>query len=67
LEGDYIPKILTLPLAEVKNGGKQFWKENFHAANGKAQDALMNSAVFFFLRVQGERDIFVIMLLNESN
>jgi hypothetical protein len=55
LEVDYIPKILTLPLAEVKNGGKQFWKENFHAANGKAQDALMNSPVsLFFEGARGE-------------
>jgi hypothetical protein len=35
-------KILPLPLAEAKNGDKQFWKEKFHAAN-----ALMNSQIFY--------------------
>jgi hypothetical protein len=61
-KGDYIPKILTLPLAYAKNGDKQFWKEKFHAANGNAQHALMNGSVFFFLGGQGERHTFEIML-----
>jgi hypothetical protein len=26
-------------LAQAKNGDKQFWKEKFRAANGKAQHA----------------------------
>jgi hypothetical protein len=59
---DYILKILTLSLAQAKNGDKQFWKEKFHIANGKAQHALMKGPVFSFLRGQGERDIFEIML-----
>jgi hypothetical protein len=33
----------------VKNDDEQFWKEKFHAANGKAQHALMNGLVFFFM------------------
>jgi hypothetical protein len=34
-------------LAQVKNGDEQYWKKKFHAANGKAQHALMNCTVFF--------------------
>jgi len=34
-------------LAQAKNGDKQFWKEKFHAANGKVQHAL-NALIFFF-------------------
>jgi hypothetical protein len=49
------PKILPLPLAWVKNGDEQFWKEKFHAADRKAQHALMNNPGFFFLRVGGGR------------
>jgi len=44
------PKILPLPLASAQNGDdngdKQFWKEKFHAANGKAQHAITNGPVF---------------------
>jgi hypothetical protein len=29
-------KFLPMPLAQAKNGDKQFWKEKFHAANVKA-------------------------------
>jgi hypothetical protein len=32
---------VPLPLAQVKNGDKGFWKQKFHAANEKAQHALM--------------------------
>jgi hypothetical protein len=32
--GDYVPKSLTQPLAQAKNGDPQFWKPNIHAANG---------------------------------
>jgi hypothetical protein len=32
-------------LAQAKNGDEQFRKGKFHAANGKAQDAL----IFYFL------------------
>jgi hypothetical protein len=49
------PKILPLPLAWVKNGDEQFWKEKFHAADWKAQHALMNNPGFFFVRVGGGR------------
>ncbi len=41
-----------------ENGDKQFCKEKFHAANGKAQHALMNGPIFFFLKGQGEMDFF---------
>jgi hypothetical protein len=33
-------------LAQVKNRDEQFWKEKFHAANGKAQHALINCPMF---------------------
>jgi len=49
----YVPKILPLPLARAKTGDEQFWKEKFHAANGKAQHAIMNDPVFFFLKRGG--------------
>jgi hypothetical protein len=35
-------------LAQAKNGDKQFWKQKFHAANGKAQHALKVPWSFFF-------------------
>jgi len=44
----------------VKNDDKQFWKENFHAANRKAQHAFVNGPVFFFER---ERGIFLFFSL----
>jgi hypothetical protein len=34
------PKFITGVLAQAKNGDEQFWKQKFHAANGKAQHAL---------------------------
>jgi len=37
-----------MPLAHTKNGDKQFWKERFDAANGKAQHALMMGPGIFF-------------------
>jgi hypothetical protein len=41
----------------VKNDDKQFWKENFHAANRKAQHPFVNSPVFFLKR---EREGFFV-------
>ncbi len=41
---DRVPQFVTLPLAQAK----QFWKQRFHAANEKAQQALMRGLVFFF-------------------
>jgi hypothetical protein len=32
----------------VKNGDQQFWKDKFHAANGKAQHVLTNDQFFSF-------------------
>jgi hypothetical protein len=46
-----------------ENGDEQFCKEKFHAANGKAQHALMNSPDFFFLRGQGETDFWFFLLV----
>jgi hypothetical protein len=43
-------------LAQAENGDEQFWKEKFHAANGKAQHALMMGPDFFFLSGWVERD-----------
>ncbi len=48
------PKSLAQPLAQAKNGDELFWKERFHAANGKAQHALMMGPGFFFLGRRGE-------------
>jgi hypothetical protein len=33
----YVPKFLPLPLAQAKNGDKQFWKQKIHVANGKVR------------------------------
>jgi hypothetical protein len=48
----------------VHNGDKQFWKEKFHAANGKAQHALMNGAVQFFSQIfeggEGRGNFFLV-------
>jgi hypothetical protein len=44
-----VPKSLIQPLAQAKNADEQFWKERFHAANGKAQHALIMGPGFFFL------------------
>jgi hypothetical protein len=38
---------LTQPLAQVKNGDEQFWKEKFHATNGKVQHAIIMGPRFF--------------------
>jgi hypothetical protein len=35
-------------LAKAQNGDEQFWKYSFHAANGKAQNALKVSWISFF-------------------
>jgi hypothetical protein len=40
-----------------KNDDEQFWKEKFHATNGKAQHALMMGLIFFFLKMKVERDL----------
>jgi hypothetical protein len=46
-------------LAQAKNGDEQFWKEKYHASNRKAQHAVINSLVFFFLKGgRGEEGIF---------
>jgi hypothetical protein len=45
-------------LPQAKNGDKCFWKEKFYAANGKAQNALMNGPVFFFLQGWGGGERF---------
>jgi hypothetical protein len=58
---------LPLPLAEAENGDEEFWKKKFHAANGKAQHALMKGPVFSFLKGQGERDIFLVPNVFSSN
>jgi len=36
-------------LAHAKNGDKVFWKEKFHAANGKAQACIQGALFVFFL------------------
>jgi len=41
------PKSLTQPLAQAENGDEQFWKERFHAANGKAEACTQRCLVFF--------------------
>ncbi len=46
---DRVPQFVTLHLAQAK----QFWKQKFHAANEKAQHALMRGLVFFFLEGEG--------------
>jgi hypothetical protein len=40
-------------LNQAKNGDKQFWKEKFHATNGKAQHGLMDNQVFSFWKGTG--------------
>jgi hypothetical protein len=50
-------KILPLPLAEAKNGDKQFCKEKFHAANAGQSNFL------FFWRVWAERDFWFFFVL----
>jgi hypothetical protein len=46
----YVPKFFPLPLAQAKNGDKQFWKQKIQAANGKVR---MHSwwALFFHFGV----------------
>ncbi len=36
-------------LTHAKNGDEVFWKEKFHAANGKAQACIQGALSFFFL------------------
>ncbi len=45
---NYVPKFVLLSLARTENGDKQFWKYKFHAANEKAQHALMIGPVSFW-------------------
>jgi len=49
MDPHYVPKILSLTLAYMKNGDQH----KFHAANEEVQHALMNDPVFFFLRAGG--------------
>ncbi len=66
MDPTYVPKILSLTLAYTKIGDQQFWKEKFHAANDKAQHALLNDSIFFFLRKgggDGGEGLFVFFLL----
>jgi hypothetical protein len=42
-----------MPLAQAKNGDKQFWKIKVPYSQWKAQHGLMRGAVFFFLRRGG--------------
>jgi hypothetical protein len=56
------PKFLPLPLAQAKNGQKQFWKYKFHAAIWKAHYALMNDPIFFLLKEGGQGIFFPIVL-----
>ncbi len=53
----YVPLFVPLPLAQAKNGDKQFWKQKFHAANEKAPYALMRGLLYFLF--EGGRDFFV--------
>jgi hypothetical protein len=46
MDPHYVPKILSLTLAYMKNGDQH----KFHAANEEVQHALMNDPVFSFLR-----------------
>jgi hypothetical protein len=39
-----------MQVSNVNYGDEQLWKEKFHAANAKAQHALMNGPVSFFLK-----------------
>ncbi len=52
-------------LTQAKNGDEQFWKEKFHAVNGKAQHALMNCTVFFLFEewVGREKDFLFFSLI----
>jgi len=48
------PNSLVWVLAQVKDGDKQFWKEKFHAANGKVQHS--ETVQFFFCGHMGNGD-----------
>ncbi len=48
------PNSLVWVLAQVKDGDEQFWKEKFHAANGKAQHS--QTVQFFSCRHMGNGD-----------
>ncbi len=43
------PQFIMGVLAQAKNGDKQFWKQKFHAVNGKAQHALKLPWFIFLL------------------
>jgi len=45
-------------LAQAKNDDEQFWKQKFHAVNGKAQHALMNDPVFSYSKEGGGKQGF---------
>ncbi len=47
-------------LADAKNGDEVFWKEKFHAANGKAQACIQRCFVFLCFGVGGEERFFFI-------
>jgi hypothetical protein len=34
-------------LAQAKNGDEQFWKQKFHAANGKGSACTQSALIFF--------------------
>ncbi len=55
-------------LAHAKNGDEVFWKEKFHAANGKAQACIQGALSFFFLcfGVGGEEERFFFIFLDFS-
>ncbi len=46
---------LQAVLAQAKNGDKLFWKEKFHAANGKAQACTQHALLFL---IEGWEDSF---------
>jgi hypothetical protein len=54
-------------LAHAKNGDEVFWKEKFHAANGKAQACIQGALLFFPFMFWGggERDFFSIFLASQ--
>jgi len=56
-----VPQLLEGVLAQVKNNDEQFWKEKLHAANGKAQHALINHPI------QGEVGNFLFVPIKFPN
>jgi hypothetical protein len=55
-----VPTSLTQPLAQAKNGDEQFWKERFHAANGKAEACTQRCLDFFSFKFWGGLRIFIV-------